>query len=45
MPDDKQQPDAPRDDTDSLRANARPGGLTKPGPDKQDNLTKKRTGG
>lgn len=45
MTDDKQQPDAPKDDTDTLRANARPGGLTKPAPDKQDNLGKKRGGG
>ncbi len=44
MTDDK-KPETPKDDTDALRANARPGGLTKPGPDKQDNLGKKRGGG
>ena len=50
MADDKKPVEPPKDagrksDTDALRTNARPGGLTKTGPDSQDNLGKKRGGG
>ncbi len=50
MADDRKPTETPKDadgksDTDALRTGARPGGLTKTGPDSQDNLTKKRTGG
>lgn len=44
MTDDKKQPEAPKGADQTDRPKDRPG-LTKTGPEGQDNITKKRTGG